>query len=313
MQISQLCAFVAAVAEGGVSAGARRLGVAQPTLTRSIKQLEAELGATLLARGPSGMVVTEFGRQLLPYAQGILRSHGKIEEAFEQFAGDGAGEVFVATSAVPRTLLFPHALAMLRQRFPKVRLTVAEAVYPAVLHQFCTGKIDFAVCPVPAHTEEGAGKRDHEPAVRVDPLLDVRLTVAMRNGHAQAHATTLEDLRECAWIASGPATGVGLQELFAAHGLGSPDCHVQCESVECALRLVAETDMLTLAPDLLIDRGIAEGRLTHLTHGGLEVWARICLLTPAARALTPAAQYFYAAMREVARSAGSRTVKSVAS
>jgi len=312
MQISQLYAFVAAVTEGGVSAGARSLGIAQPSLTRSIQHLEAELGATLLARGPSGMVVTEFGRQLLPYAQGILRSHARIEEACNQFAGSGAGELFVGTSAVPRTLLLPGALAILRKQFPKVRLAVAEAVYPSVLHQFRTGQMDFAVCPVPANAREAVG----EQVVRIDPLLNVRLTVAMRKGHPKAHCRTLEELADSTWIACGPATGVGLQELFDTNGLAHPDCHIQCESVECALRLVAETDMLALAPYLLIERGVAEGTLTHPAQDrrhGLEVSTQICLLSPSTRALTPAAEYFYDAMQRVARAVASRTADAVTS
>ncbi|MPS25787.1 LysR family transcriptional regulator [Pigmentiphaga sp.] len=293
MQISQLRAFVAAVAAGGMGAGARSLGIAQPTLTRAIQQLEADLGATLLARGPAGMVLTQFGRQLLPHAQRIVRSHGKVHETSLQLAGDGTGEVCVAISAVPRWLLAPRAAVMLWERYPRVRLTLAEAVYPQVLHHFERGSIDFAICPAPIGTDQAT--------LRVEPIpLQSHLAVAMRKDHAKARAKNLGELATCTWIASGPSTGLGLPEMFHAHGLDAPDCPLQCESVECALRFVADTDMLTLAPRLLIERGAQEGKLAPPLLGGLGGTVQICMLTPEERVLTPAAAFFRAALLRTA-------------
>lgn len=182
---------------------------------------------------------------------------------------------------------------MLWERYPRVRLTLAEAVYPQVLHHFERGSIDFAICPAPIGTDQAT--------LRVEPIpLQSHLAVAMRKDHAKARAKNLGELATCTWIASGPSTGLGLPEMFHAHGLDAPDCPLQCESVECALRFVADTDMLTLAPRLLIERGAQEGKLAPPLLGGLGGTVQICMLTPEERVLTPAAAFFRAALLRTA-------------
>src|SRR5260221_9970694 len=65
MRLSQIRNFLAVVESGGIRAAARKLGVSQPAITRSVRRLETDLHARLLQRTPTGVVLTKPGRAFL--------------------------------------------------------------------------------------------------------------------------------------------------------------------------------------------------------------------------------------------------------
>jgi len=293
MRVGQLRALVVVVAEGGVSAGARRLGVAQPTLTRAIQQLEMALGGPVLARGPGGLELTDFGRLLLPHAQRLLRAHEKAQEAASQLRGEPHAQLHIAASALPRLLLLPAASRALWAAYPEAQLQVSEAAYPHVLQRLDSGALDMAMCPVPLS--------QLPQAYEARELLTVELAVTMRADHPLRRARSLADLASCEWIAAGPSFGQGLPEAFARNGLPAPSCPVHCESLEHALRLVGHTTMLTLAPaEVVRQLPLADSLFQPPLRDQMPALT-IVLLLPRRRALSPAAQTLLAALEQTAR------------
>jgi LysR family transcriptional regulator of abg operon len=291
-RIGHLRALLAVVAEGSVSAGARRLGMAQPTLTRAIKQFELSLGMPVLARGPGGLELTELGRLLLPHARRLVRAHEKVQEAAAQLAGSVEGTVTIAMSALPRLLLLPEASRALWKRFPHVHLEIGEGTYPHVLRQFEAAALDFAMCPAPP---------DQIPSTfESQTLLEVQLAVTMRAGHPLRSATSLAELVGCQWIAAGPPFGLGLREAFEAHQLPAPHSRIHCESLDHALRLVAQSDMMTLAPATVVSRSPLAATLHQPRLRQSMAPLSVALLLPRQRALSPAAEQLIDALRSAA-------------
>lgn len=92
---------------GSINRAAETLLVAQPNLSRSIKELEADLGITIFDRSAKGMVLTEEGRRFVGYAKKILAQIDEVEMMYK--AGHPARQQF--SVCVPRASYIAHAFA----------------------------------------------------------------------------------------------------------------------------------------------------------------------------------------------------------
>src|SRR5882762_4979973 len=98
MELRSLEYFVQIAEEGSISRAAGKLGIAQPALTRRIKQLEADLGAQLLTRLPRGVRLTGPGRDFLERARKVML---EVSRARDQARGNARalrGSVVLGTS-----------------------------------------------------------------------------------------------------------------------------------------------------------------------------------------------------------------------
>lgn len=84
MSLSQIQYFVAVAEEGHVGRAARRLRIAQPPISRHIRALEDELGATLFERTPKGMRLLPAGETILAHAREVLATLDRAREALKR-------------------------------------------------------------------------------------------------------------------------------------------------------------------------------------------------------------------------------------
>src|SRR4029078_11168232 len=94
---------------------ARHLGVAQPAFTRSIAELERELGAPLFERRAKGMVATPLGQVFVRRATAILNDVRRARDEFEQLRGNAVGLVTIGLSIAAHLRLLPKTLRTFRQ------------------------------------------------------------------------------------------------------------------------------------------------------------------------------------------------------
>lgn len=118
-----------AVAESGsLSAAARKLGVAQPTVSRRLAELEATVGEPLFARNVEGATLTSFGESLMPAARRMAEWAGELERAAQRADSAPRGVVRVtAPPGVAFDFLTPFA-GWLRTQLPEVTLEVVASV-----------------------------------------------------------------------------------------------------------------------------------------------------------------------------------------
>ena len=120
--------FLAVAETGSLSAAARRLRVAQPTVSRRLAEMEASLGDALFVRGVDGAKVTAFGEGLLQPARRMAEWAAEAERAAEQPSAAPAGVVKVtAPPGVAFDFIAPFA-GWLAGELPEVRLTVVSSV-----------------------------------------------------------------------------------------------------------------------------------------------------------------------------------------
>ena len=121
----RLIRHAAALAEhGSFGRAAEALGIAQPTLSRSIKDLETNVGLPLFTRGPHGTEPTDFGYLFLQQAASVSAQFSDLEREVALAKGLHKGELAVGFGPYAAELLLPHALPRFVSAHPAVRLRI---------------------------------------------------------------------------------------------------------------------------------------------------------------------------------------------
>ncbi len=172
MDLRALRCFVAVAEEGHFGRAAVRLHLAQPPLSRRIRDLEADLGCRLFDRIPTGARLTAAGKVLLPEARDLL---ARAERARERVrAAESVREVVLGAVAGAGLDSCPAALAVLRDTRPGLRLRLHEAPVTDPTGGLRERRVDLALTRLPFDTS-GLTVRQLgvEPLVAALPADDV--------------------------------------------------------------------------------------------------------------------------------------------
>lgn len=235
-------AFLAIVDEGTITGAANRIGLAQPSLTKFLQRLETELGARLFERKTRGIELTTFGEKFLVRAR---RIEAEYRFAFEEIAAmkhGGLPVLRIGAGPLYHMLHVPNALQTLMQEFPGTRINVVADNNRVTIPMLQRGELDL-VC---GELEPGLNLYGME---RVE-LMIADFAVIMRPDHPHArNAMTPEALAGHTWVIFQHDVRA-LDELprFLGHGRFTYQVALSTSSFATALRLVAVTDYLMLAP-----------------------------------------------------------------
>lgn len=123
MDIRQLRYFQTIIEEKQITKAARVLHIAQPALSLQLKQLEEELGVTLIIREGKQWLVTEAGQILYERCKQLLQSIDTIKGELSEIKKGIAGTVRIGTSTICVSHLAPH-LTKFHNDFPKVYVKI---------------------------------------------------------------------------------------------------------------------------------------------------------------------------------------------
>lgn len=145
MDLRQLRYFTAIVEQGSFSKAATKLRVAQPALSQHLRHMEDELGVALLHRGTRGVLPTEAGERLLERARSILADFGELRDMVRGESVAPAGEVRIGLPGTVSEQFSVPLIEAAREKFPAVRIRIAEAMSGFVLDWLRRGDVDLAV------------------------------------------------------------------------------------------------------------------------------------------------------------------------
>jgi len=228
--------------------------VTQPTLSAGIQELERALGAPVVDRARSGVILTAVGEEALRRATVILNEAEELVEAAKNAGQPLTGRFRLGVIPTIAPFLLPHALPLLRERFPKLRLFLREDLTQRLIASLKAGQLDAVLMALPF---DMAG-------LDWSHVSDDELLAAMPASHPMAAQKTasvealeredlilLEDghcLREHALAACGlkpPRTSSG-EESFAA------------TSLPTLVQMVSSGLGVTFLPAMAIDAGLTD-------------------------------------------------------
>ncbi|BAH39595.1 MAG TPA: LysR family transcriptional regulator [Gemmatimonas aurantiaca] len=149
MDITLLRAFLEVADAGAFSRAARRIGIAQPSLSLQIQRLEQQLGTTLFERHGRGVALTDVGKGLYPRARRIVDDVRAAEEAVRREVAEGFGSITVGAIPTIAPYVLPAALERLQHRHPGARVVLREDYSAVLVDLLREGAIDVAIAALP--------------------------------------------------------------------------------------------------------------------------------------------------------------------
>jgi len=145
LDVTRLRVLVAVARYGSVTAAARALNYAQPSVSHHLARLEAETGIKLIQRAGRGIRLTDAGRLLAERAAEVIGRLDAAENELAAYTGLRAGRLRLAAFPSALGTIVPAAAAALRGRQPSIDLRLTEAEPPEALRMLRAGYVDVAL------------------------------------------------------------------------------------------------------------------------------------------------------------------------
>jgi DNA-binding transcriptional LysR family regulator len=300
LDLTRLRVLAAVARTGSVTAAARQLHYAQPSVSHHLARLEAEAGIPLLQRVGRGVRLTEAGRLLAARAEEILGRVDGARRELDALAGLRAGRARLAAFPSALATLVPAAMAALVRDHPGLGVGLVEAEPPEAVEALAAGDVDVAL--VFEHTD-AVHARGIEDLSRfeVTPVLDepVHLvrpagadgppgtgttsagtTDSGSAGDGEHPVPSLAGLADADWIAGCARCRADLVARCAAAGF-APRIAFETDDYVAVQALVAAGTGISLLPELAVRAHRHPGVVTQPLPGAAR---RVLALTVGAPA-----------------------------
>ncbi len=140
---------------GSISKASKALGVSQPALTKSLRELEDILQTRLFERHSRGVRITAAGERVLRSSRKVLAELSRLEDTLDELSSPEGWAVAVGALPVAASGVLPGVLARLKDQHPGIRLRLQEGRTEDLLPLLDAGELDVIVGrlyapPVPA-------------------------------------------------------------------------------------------------------------------------------------------------------------------
>ena len=160
--------------------------VSQPTLSTQIRKLEDELGVSLVERAPRKVMLTPIGEDIAHRARHVLRDIEHIKDAARRSKNPETGSIKLGIFPTLAPYLLPHVIPVICQRFPELRLQLAEEKTEDILNMLDQGLLDAGLLALPVD----------EHGMEMEILFEEPFVTAMPASHplTEKQSISLNDL-----------------------------------------------------------------------------------------------------------------------
>lgn len=250
--------YIAFCETRGETQAAAKLGISQPAVNQTLRQLEHMLGTKLFYRSGRGARLTESGEAVLRRAKLALNEFRLAEEDLAAFRGRVEGRIVVGSLPLSAGVLVPRAVDKVLSLHKDLSVTIVDGTYDALVQQLLQADVDIIV---------GALRSEPPSAeLKQEALFEDTLSVVARHGHPllDTAVTSLRDLVHQSWIAPLPGTPAreAFERAFTAVGIQPPRASLEVNSAIVLQALLLDSDRLALLSRRQIMRGVSAGLLS---------------------------------------------------
>lgn len=261
--------ILAIVREGSFTAAAKSLSITQPTLSQTVRQIEAQLGDAIFVRGKSPASLTPAGALYVEAARRFVQTQTQLEEALSLLHGKAVGTLRLGLMHHRSAELLPQIISDYSAVYPGVRLHVCERSIEELERLLLREEIDMALI-----TDD----RQH-------PRLEYRQIASEEIVLLAGKQTELAKR-----VPSGATIGLreAVHERFVMPMMQSPryryfdellhscsvqpEIYLQCDNISTAMRCSARSNLVMLAPFISFLCDSSAMRNLHHYHLGTDAY-----------------------------------------
>ena len=297
LKLQDLHILMTVVQAGSMGKAAERLNTVQPSVSRSIAELEHALGVRLLERHRQGIEPTDYGRALLDCGVAVFDELRQGVKKIEFLADPAAGEVRIGNSLTSAASFVAAIIDRLARRAPRIVFHLVPGSADTLHHDLGARKIDLVIA------RKGGHFKDEK--FGYETLYDDSYVVlaGVQNPWARRRRIKLAELVNEPWALPPPDSVLGLvaMEAFRACGLDYPHATVVSDFAEARMSLLTTGRFLTISPASTLKFPSRRPELKVLPVELSMAPMPVGIVTLENRTLNPVAKLFIECAREVAK------------
>jgi DNA-binding transcriptional LysR family regulator len=249
LEFRQLVYFQSVAEHLSFSRAALDLNIAQPALSRYIKQLENTLGVQLFDRNRAHVRLTPAGRTLMTHTQRLLTQLDIAVTAVQQASQEKSQELIIGTDWRVTHPRLAQGIVSFQQRYSQVKLTVNDLTMPEQIQQLRNGDIHLGFIPCDKMLIDRQRYREV-------PFAESPMVILVGSQHPQAGATSvsLKEFKDAPWLTIDSRDAHGYRsfivELCQPFGF-TPRFTRSAKSIDSLLGLVCTGEGVCLMPEFV--------------------------------------------------------------
>jgi LysR family transcriptional regulator of abg operon len=260
MKLHQLRALVAVSNAGSIQEASRLMHLTQPALSKSILELEREMGVSLLERSAKGATLTPYGATVVKRSRAIQKEIARMLEEVDSLRGGLGGRLSIGLTPPAADAPLAEAIAAFQRRRPTVELHLMELRPLQISQGLHNGSLDLGLISQADDPPAGASHWE---------LLYSLSVILTANGKYPKGNFSLKSLLQENWLMldARDDTSNYVAALFSRANLPVPTKKVYCSSIVLYLELATRMDLIAHWSDSassVLEKHFQNGTLTRL-------------------------------------------------
>lgn len=295
IKLRHLQCFLEVARNGSVVRAADRMAVTQPAISKTIREFEDTLEVELFDRSTRELTLTKTGKLFLRYAGASMTAlmQGVDSLAQARMAGESAIRVGILPTVAAR--IIPYAMRLFKEG-NRTLVSLETGANETMLGQLRVGELDLVVGRL--------SQPDRMTGLSFAYLYSERISFVVRAGHPllAAPGFTLDRIRDYTVLypIEGSIIRPYAERFLIANGVGAVPDRIETVSNAFGRVYVRETDAVWIISHGVVAMEIEDGSLAELPVDTEDTLGPVGITTRAGEPLSPAAQMFMDAVRDVA-------------
>lgn len=253
MELNWLKYFYAVAKEGGYLRASERLKVAQPSISKLVRQLEDDLGAKLFEKSGRNVRLTKFGNDVYRHCEVIFREAERIAELNPKKKGQTGGALSLGASEAIASYYIPEILEGFLKMNPLVRPTIMTGTSADLCRKLVMGQVEFLLL---LHISELS------PELEIQKKWEIRHSVVVSSNKAADRATLARFIGSREVDDTGSKHFPTLQKL--QRNISETSIAISTNSITAHKKMVIRGMGVAVMPTRLVESELKKGKLKEL-------------------------------------------------